>query len=106
MPHHARGGRAPRLESEPSLPQSPDSALSRDRRRFLGRTLAMGGGAIAGAAVGSAAAAALDVPPTNKAIGKPIAPADYGMPSAFEKHVARRRTDVFVNRQNWSEWSM
>ena len=28
------------------------------------------------------------------------------MPSRFEAHVARRRTDVLVNRQNFSDWSM
>jgi sulfane dehydrogenase subunit SoxC len=28
------------------------------------------------------------------------------MPSKFESQVSRRRTDVFVNRQNWSDWSM
>ena len=28
------------------------------------------------------------------------------MPSKFEAHVKRRRTDVFKNRQNWSDWSM
>ena len=39
-------------------------------------------------------------------MGRPIAPADYGMPSKFEKNFARRRTDVFVNRQSWSDWSM
>ena len=28
------------------------------------------------------------------------------MPSKFEAHVKRRRTDVFKNRQNLSDWSM
>jgi sulfane dehydrogenase subunit SoxC len=67
----------------------------------------MGSGAIAGAVAGSAsAAAALDVPATNKAAGKPIPANEYGVPSQYEKHVVRRRSDVFVNRQNWSDWSM
>jgi sulfane dehydrogenase subunit SoxC len=39
-------------------------------------------------------------------MGKPIPATEYGMPSKFEKHVLRRRTDVFVNRQNFSDWSM
>ena len=38
-------------------------------------------------------------------MGRPIPAAMYGMPSKYEAHVARRRTDVFVNRQNWSDWS-
>jgi sulfane dehydrogenase subunit SoxC len=68
--------------------------------------MAMAGGAmVAGAATG-AAAQALPVPDSNKTMGKPIPPTEYGMPSQFEKHVVRRRTDVFVNRQNWSDWSM
>src|SRR2546422_10566589 len=45
-------------------------------------------------------------PPTAKEMGRPIPPTAYGVPSRFEGHVARRRTDVFVNRQNWSDWSM
>ena len=45
---------------------------SKDRRRFLSRTLAAGT-AVAGAATGAAAIAeTLPVPPTNKALGKPI----------------------------------
>jgi regulation of enolase protein 1 (concanavalin A-like superfamily) len=28
------------------------------------------------------------------------------MPIEYEDHVRRRRSDVFVNRQNWSDWSM
>jgi sulfane dehydrogenase subunit SoxC len=28
------------------------------------------------------------------------------MPSKFEAHVKRRRSDVLKNRQNWSDWSM
>jgi sulfane dehydrogenase subunit SoxC len=66
----------------------------------------------AGAAGGALAAgimpaeAALSIPESAKAHGRPIEPAVYGMPSKFESHVARRRTDVFVNRQNFSDWSM
>ena len=90
------------------LPAELDVHLqSQDRRRFLSRTLAVSTTVAAGAAAGAAAIAqTLPVPPTNRGIGKPIPPTDYGMPSQFEKHVVRRRSDVFVNRQNWSDWSM
>ena len=85
------------LEAEPP---------SKGRRRFLTRTLATGG-AVAGTAAGAAAIAqGLPVPQSNRTLGKPIPPTEYGVPSAYEKHVVRRRTDVFVNRQNWSDWSM
>jgi sulfane dehydrogenase subunit SoxC len=79
---------------------------SQNRRRFLGRGLAVGGSVVAGAAVTRTVAAPLEVPASNKAVGKAIAASAYGSPSQFEKHVVRRRTDVFVNRQNWSDWSM
>jgi sulfane dehydrogenase subunit SoxC len=35
--------------------------------------------------------------------GKPIPEDDYGVPSKFESHVRRRRTDVLKNRQNFSD---
>src|SRR5262245_15735080 len=38
-------------------------------------------------------------------MGRIIEPTAYGMPSKLESQVSRRRTDVFVNRQNWSDWS-
>jgi sulfane dehydrogenase subunit SoxC len=50
--------------------------------------------------------AALPIPPSNQTLGKPIAPEDYGMPSKYEANVKRRRTDVFVNKQHFSDWSM
>ena len=53
-----------------------------------------------------AAAQSLQIPESNQAMGRPIEAAVYGMPSKFESHVVRRRTDVFKNRQNWSDWSM
>jgi sulfane dehydrogenase subunit SoxC len=53
-----------------------------------------------------AAAAPLAVPESAKAFGKPIPEDDYGMPSKYEASVRRRRTDVFKNRQNFSDWSM
>ena len=75
-----------------------------DRRDFLRRSAALTGGAFA--AAGAARAAPLAVPPTNQEPGRIIEESAYGMPSKFEAHVRRRRTDVFKNRQNLSDWSM
>ena len=72
------------------------------RRDFLRKTAALTGGAVAA----SAAAAPLSVPPSAQEPGRPIPEAMYGMPSKYEAHVARRRSDVLKNRQNWSDWSM
>ncbi|MEP6677698.1 MAG: sulfite dehydrogenase [Betaproteobacteria bacterium] len=66
--------------------------------------MAIAGGAAA-AGAGLAHAAPLAIPDSNKAFGKPIAETDYGMPSKYEADVKRRRTDVFKNRQNYSDWS-
>lgn len=91
------------------LPAEIDAQLRlRDRRAFLSKGAAVAGTVFASGAVGvsAARAQALPVPQTNQTMGKPIPGNEYGMPSKFEKHVARRRTDVFVNRQNWSDWSM
>ncbi|OLC00766.1 MAG: sulfite dehydrogenase [Candidatus Rokubacteria bacterium 13_1_40CM_68_15] len=77
------------------------------RRNFLRRSALIAGTALAGAGLArSTSAAPLEVPPTAQQPGRPIPPASYGMPSKFESQVVRRRTDVFVNRQNWSDWSM
>ena len=75
------------------------------RRSFLRKGAALAGGAAA-TGVGLAQAAPLPIPQSNKAYGRPIAETDYGMPSRFEAGVKRRRTDVFKNRQNFSDWSM
>lgn len=75
------------------------------RRQFLQRSGTLAGGALAvGASL--AHAAPLDVAASNKGYGKPIPEDDYGMPSKYESKVRRRRTDVFKNRQNFSDWSM
>ena len=73
------------------------------RRKFLRRSAALTGGMLA---AGSARAAPLPVPATNQAPGRVIDETAYGMPSKFEEHVKRRRTDVLKNRQNLSDWSM
>jgi sulfane dehydrogenase subunit SoxC len=81
--------------------QSPRMAT---RRQVLAGAA---GGALAGVvAERSAAAAPLAVPEWSKEHGRAIEPAAYGLPSKFEAHVVRRRTDVLVNRQNFSDWSM
>ncbi len=79
------------------------------RRRFLSHGMAVAGSTLAAGVAASAAtamAAPLVIPESNKSTGKPMPATEYGLPSKFEKHVVRRRTDVFVNRQNWSDWSM
>jgi sulfane dehydrogenase subunit SoxC len=90
------------------LPKEEDARLeSEDRRAFFRRSAAVAGGALAAGGLASAARGApLPVAQTNMEMGRPIEPAVYGMPSKYEKNFARRRTDVFVNRQNWSDWSM
>ena len=39
-------------------------------------------------------------------MGRTTVPQGYGMPSKYEGHVTRNRTDVYVNKQNYSDWSM
>jgi sulfane dehydrogenase subunit SoxC len=73
------------------------------RRNFLRAAMASGG---ALAAAGAARAAPLPIAPSSQEPGRTIPEAMYGMPSKFEAHVARRRSDVLKNRQNWSDWSM
>lgn len=89
-------------EREPQLPASTN------RRRFLRRTVSMAGVAVASGAAGVSVARAekLAVPESNKKMGRPIPESEYGMPIEFEDHVKRRRSDVFVNKQNYSDWSM
>ena len=94
-------------EAESSLAEAERDAQppSLQRRKFLGRGVGLAGTALAAGAT-AAGAQTLPVPGANKAMGKAMPPTEYGMPSKFEQHVVRRRTDVFVNRQNWSDWSM
>ncbi|HYL25062.1 MAG TPA: sulfite dehydrogenase [Burkholderiales bacterium] len=74
------------------------------RRDFFRRTAALTGGALAAAS--TARAAPLAIPPTNEAPGRIIEESAYGVPSKYEAHVKRRRSDVLKNRQNLSDWSM
>ena len=95
---------APRQES----PIDPSDAepRKRDRRDFLRKSMALAGGGTLAATAGAAAAAPLGIPESNLGTGRTIDEKAYGMPSKFEGHVRRNRSDVFKNRQNWSDWSM
>ncbi|HUF81447.1 MAG TPA: sulfite dehydrogenase [Burkholderiales bacterium] len=79
-----------------------DHTESRSRRGFLRKTAALTGGAFAA----GAGAATLPIPQTAQEPGRPIEPSAYGVPSKYEAHVVRRRSDVLKNRQNLSDWSM
>ena len=70
------------------------------RRDFLRKTVALAGGGSLVATAG-AVAAPLAVPASNRSMGRTIDEKAYGMPSKFEEHVKRNRTDVFKNRQNF-----
>jgi len=77
------------------------------RRQFLqGGAALVTAGAATTAGVLSARAGSLEIPKSNQEMGRIIEPKAYGMPSKYEAHVTRNRTDVFVNKQNWSDWSM
>ncbi|MBA2721450.1 MAG: sulfite dehydrogenase [Methylibium sp.] len=76
------------------------------RRALLSRSAAVAALGVAGFEGSRANAAALPVPESNQAMGRGIPVSEYGMPSRFEAHVKRRRSDVLVNKQNFSDWSM
>lgn len=73
------------------------------RRQMLLGAAGAAGAALAGSAAGAAPLAVQDA---AKEHGRPIEAEAYGLPSKYEAHVVRRRTDVFVNKQNFSDWSM
>lgn len=83
-------------------------ATFQGRRQFLRNGAALAGAALVGGAAGRAQAreGALEIPASNKAMGRPVELASYGMPSKYEANVLRRRSDVLVNKQNFSDWSM
>ncbi len=66
------------------------------RRRFLRRSLALGGALTAASAAGVAAAQApdpvLQLPEHAKTLGQPVAARGYGMPSKHESNVQRRES--------------
>lgn len=90
------------------LEEEQEGQKLRERRRFLRNGAALAGAAFAGGALGAAGARAetLEVPGSNKEMGRTLEAETYGMPSKYEARVKRRRSDVFVNKQNWSDWSM
>src|SRR5689334_8607586 len=78
--------------------------MANSRREFLRKSAALTTGTLA--AAGAAHAAPLAVPQTNREPGHGMEETAYGLPSKFEAHVKRRRSDVLRNRQNLSDWSM
>jgi sulfane dehydrogenase subunit SoxC len=77
----------------------------------LRKTAAMAGGAgalgLAGLGAGSMAKAApLEIEESSEEMGRSIPVEEYGVPSKYEAKVKRRRSDVLVNKQNQSDWSM
>src|SRR5215813_5419652 len=80
--------------------RAPSNPRSSGRRAFLR------GGVTLAAAQTSPVGQPLAIEEWTKTPGRPIPAEMYGVPSKYEARVIRRRTDVFVNRQNWSDWSM
>ena len=77
-----------------------DAAVEQ-RRSFLRRSAAAAAG---GVALG-AGAQTLEIPKGNLAAGRAMDAKAYGTPSRYYT-VTRNRSDVLVNRQNFSDWSM
>ena len=78
-----------------------------EAQSHLARRNFIGGAALGGLALATAARAEpLAIPESNTKMGSPIEAEAYGMPIEFEKNVKRRRSDVFKNKQNFSDWSM
>ena len=104
------------VESEKTLSQMARSIKSElqarqsithdsGRRSLMTKSLAVAGSAALATGIAKANTA-LPVPESNKSLGRTIPETSYGMPSEYEADVVRRRTDVLVNKQNWSDWSM
>lgn len=85
-----------------------DVSMTHGRRSFLKNSVAIAGsaGALSVGAIATAQTTPLPIPDSNKTPGKGMEVEAYGMPSKYEANVKRRRTDVFVNKQNLSDWSM
>ncbi len=100
-------GRRSRSVSATDNAVDTSSPQSQARRSFLRRGAAWAGATVASATgIAAAGAQRLEIPQSNLEMGRIIEPTAYGMPSKFESQVARRRSDVLVNKQNWSDWSM
>ncbi len=100
------------VESAQAELQAASSMTHNPRRNFLRKSMAMAGGAGALGAVGlaglsaKAGAATLAIEQSNEQMGRGIPVEEYGVPSKYEAKVKRRRSDVLVNKQNQSDWSM
>lgn len=95
----AAAGKRPLLLHRADIADQP----SAPRRRFLTGAALAGAGLVGASA---ARAAPIPIPSSNTEMGAPIPAESYGLPIEYEKHVKRRRTDVFKNKQNFSDWSM
>ncbi|MEK9671344.1 MAG: sulfite dehydrogenase [Rhodospirillaceae bacterium] len=104
---HALSKQKPYKKEERLMSDLAETGQS-SRRNFLKAAAAAAGGAVAASTVGpkTANAEKLTVPEWSKSMGRPLDAKVYGMPSKYEKHVTRNRTDVLVNKQNFSDWSM
>ena len=102
----ARGSKSRRAAAMDKA-ADPSSLQSQARRSFLRSGMALAGATVASASgIAAARAQRLEIPRSALEMGRIIEPEAYGMPSKFEATVKRRRSDVLVNRQNWSDWSM
>ncbi len=95
---------SPTKRNEPE--QNAHTLAMRERRDFLRKTVALAGSGSLAATAGAAVAAPVEVAKSNRELGRTIDEKAYGLPSKFEEHVKRNRTDVLKNRQNFSDWSM
>lgn len=85
-----------------------DSSMTHGRRAFLKKSVALASGAGA-MSVGTLALAQntpLALPASMMTMGKGMEAESYGLPSKYESKVKRRRSDILVNKQNYSDWSM
>jgi sulfane dehydrogenase subunit SoxC len=88
------------------LRRAPEHFLSQDdirqaataRRSFMAKALAMGAGVTAGAGARAQATSAegdpaiLNLPAHTRGLGQPVAARPYGLPSVYEKNLARRES--------------
>ncbi len=81
---------------ENHLPAPLVAAAATARRRFMGRALAMGAGAVGASKVAAASGhgdpAILELPPHSVGLGQPVASREYGLPSRHERNIQRRES--------------
>ena len=78
---------------------------SSSRRNFLSSAASAAAAATIASST-SAIGSPLEVQQSSKTMGFTTVPRGYGIPSKYEAHVTRNRSDIFVNKQNYSDWSM